>query len=144
MVMHACGIRLSQIWRGNSGSVPAKMEMKRFLNVPICLSATFLRTIFQLRLFLSISFWSNCDAPLSKRYSIGLNTILLRWPIIFWYTWRMESLVICRRGSTGMVLGSYVQMTIMYFFPLLDWMVNLTVLSEWILPDGISGWLIFA
>ena len=61
MVMHDCGIILSQRWRGESGSVPARMEMKWFLNVRICLSATFILwfsggTIFQLILLLSISF----------------------------------------------------------------------------------------
>ena len=42
MVMHDCGISLSQIWRGDSGSVPSRMEMKWVLNVRIFLSSTFL------------------------------------------------------------------------------------------------------
>ena len=60
-MMHACGISLYQIWRGESGSVPARMEIKWFLNVHIFLSTTLLLwfpsgTICQLMLLLSISF----------------------------------------------------------------------------------------
>ena len=83
MVMHACRISLSQRWRGGSGSVPARMEMKWFLNVRICLSTTFLLcfprgTVFPLMLLLSISFCSNCGASFSKRCNLGLNPLLLR------------------------------------------------------------------
>ena len=56
----------------------------------------------------------------------------------------MDSLVLSRRGSTRMALGSYAEMTIIYLFPLLNWIVNHPILSECIFPDGISGWLIVA
>ena len=86
--MHACGISLSQRWRAKSGSVPARIEMKWFLNVRISLSATFLiwfpgGTIFQLMLLMYISFCSNFDASLSKSCSLGLNPLLVSLPIIF-------------------------------------------------------------
>ena len=83
MVIYSCGFGFSQIWRGESGSITSRMEMKWFLNVRICLSVTSLLwfpggTIFQLMLLLSISFCSNCGASLSKRCSLGLNNILVR------------------------------------------------------------------
>ena len=81
--MHAYGISSSQRWRGGSGSVPARMEIKWFLNVHIFLSTTLLLwfpsgTICQLMLLMSISFFSNYDASLFKCCSLGLNPVLVR------------------------------------------------------------------
>ena len=83
MVMHAGSINLSQRWRGKSGSVSSRMEMKWCLTVRICLSSTFILwfpvgTIFQLMLFLSISFYINYDASIFKHFSLGLDTLLVR------------------------------------------------------------------
>ena len=111
-IMHACGISPSQRCRGKSGSVPSRMEMKWFLNVWICISATFLLwflggTILQLMLLMYVSFCSNWNILLSKRCSLGLNPLLLRWSIIFWWDCRMDSLVMSRRIYMRMALGSY-------------------------------------
>ena len=56
----------------------------------------------------------------------------------------MDSLFLSCRVSKRMALGLYTYITIMYLFPLLDWMGIFPFWSECIFPDGIYGWLIVA
>ena len=147
--MHAYGTSLSYRCNGKSGSVPTRMEIKWFLKVRICCSAAFLLwfpggTSYHCICCFFISSWRSLDALLSSLWSCGLKPLFVRCWMIFWWASTIDSLDLFGRGLTIFEFGSYAFMTIIYFFPLLDWIVNCPVLLECIFPVGIYSWSFYA
>ena len=81
-VITACGISLSQMWRGKVGSTEQSPAMKWFLNVCMARSALFLRcrpdgVSWKSMSSLVISLMRAREASLSRRWSRGCSPLAL-------------------------------------------------------------------